>query len=120
MLSDPLAVAASAPNPAYSYLRVKTDGYGAEYKDVASGTTLVINHEKSAKGDRHYLKISVPKDAVNPYTGLTTRQTMTASLTITMPPYGFTETEGVNFIKQMIDTLNDSDFTSARFLQFQS
>lgn len=120
MLLDPLAVAASAPNPAYSFAVIRSDGYGSERRDVATGTLMTINHEKSQKGDRHYLKFTLSKDAVNPYSGLTTRQTLTGSMTINVPAYGFTESEAVNFIKMMQDVLNDADFTSARWLQFQS
>lgn len=120
MLTDPLAVAASSPNPAYSYVRIKSDGYGSEYLDVATKTSMIINHERGKSNDRHYLKLSVPKDAVNPYTSQTQRQILVASLSVTVPSFGFTETEVVNFVKQMLDTLADADFTVTKFVEFQS
>lgn len=120
MLADPLVVAASAPNPAYSFAAIKIDGYGSERRDTATGLNLIINHEKGKSGDRHYVKISSVKDAVNPYTGLTQKQTATVSLSVTVPPYGFTETDMINLIKSLLDTVADSDFTTTRLLQFQS
>lgn len=120
MLLDPLPIAASAPNPAYSFAVIRTDGYGTERRDSATGTELVINHTKAKAGDRHYVKVTSKKDAVNPYSGLTTRQVATVSLAVSVPPYGFSETEMVNLIKALMDTIADADFTTTKLLQFQS
>lgn len=120
MLADPLVVAASAPNPAYSFAAIKIDGYGSERRDTGTGLTLIINHEKGKSGDRHYVKVSSTKDAVNPYTGLNQKQSASVSLSVSVPPFGYTETDMVNMIKSLLDTLADSDFTTVRLLQFQS
>jgi len=120
MLLDPLPIAASAPNPAYSFAIVKTDGYGTERRDSSTGLMLTITHSKGKSGDRHYVKVASTVDAVNPYTGLTQRQTATVSLSVSVPSFGFTETAMVNLIKALTDTLADADFTATKLLQFQS
>lgn len=120
MLIDPLPIAASAPNPAYSFAVVRSDGYGSERRDTSTGQILVINHSSDKNGARHYLNMKLGKDAVNPYTGLTSRQTASVSISVTVPAFGFSETDMVNLIKSTLDTLADADFTTTKFLQFQS
>jgi len=120
VIVDPLPVAASSPNPAYSFSVIKTDGYGSERRDTTTGLILVINHDRGTKADRHYVNLKLTKDATNPYTGVVSKQTMTASLSVAVPSFGFTETEAVNHIKALMDTIADSDFTTLKLLQFQS
>lgn len=120
MLSDPLAVAASAPNPAFNFVLIKNDGYGSERYDSGTGYTLTINHTRGKSNTRHYVKLDKTVDATNPYTGNVAKQTCAVSLSVSVPAYGFDETAVVNQIKALLDTLNDADFTSARFIQFQS
>jgi len=121
MLVDPIPVAASAPNPAYSFAITKMDGYGSERRDTATGLTLTITHQKrGANGDRHYIKLTSSLDAVNPYSGLTQRQVATVSMSITVPSFGFSEASMVNLMKALQDTLADSDVTAVKILQFQS
>lgn len=120
MLPDPLSVAASAPNPAFDFSVVRSDGYGSERVDAGSGKTLVINHQRGKNGARHYVKLTGVVDATNPYTGLTQSQTANVSLSVSVPPFGFDETAMVNLIKALLDTLNDADFTSTKLLRFQS
>jgi hypothetical protein len=120
MLVDPIPVTASAPNPAYSFAVIKSDGYGSERRDTSTGQHLIFNHTTGKTGDRHYMKMSLGVDAVNPYTGLTQRQTATVSLSISTPPFGFTESAMVNFVKSFTDTLANSNVTVQRVLQFQS
>jgi len=120
MLIDPIPVAASAPNPAYSWAITKMDSYGTVRRDTSTGNLLTINHSTNKNGDRHYVKLTSSVDAVNPYTSLTQRQTATVSLSIAVPPFGFTETAMVNLIKALLDTIADSDVTTTKLLQFQS
>jgi len=120
MLVDPIPVAASSPNPAYSFAVIRSDGYGTERRDTATGLLLTINHNTGKSGDRHYVKLTSGVDAVNPYTGLTQRQTASVSLSISVPPFGFTETAMVNLIKALLDTVADGDVTTTKLLQFQS
>lgn len=122
MLVDPIAVPAAAPTPALNFYVIRTDGYGSERKH--NGTDLydlIINHSKNAKtGDRHYMQIACTVDAVSPYTGLTSKQTAKASLSISVPPFGFTEAAMVALVKALTDTLADADVTTTKLLQFQS
>jgi len=122
MLTDPITVAASAPTPALSFTIIKQDGYGSERRHTGVDLyDLIINHSKNAKtGDRHYMQIAYSVDAVSPYTGLTSRQTAKASLSILVPPFGFSEAAMVALVKALTDTLADADVTSTKLLQFQS
>jgi hypothetical protein len=122
MLVDPIAVAASAPTPALSFAVIRSDGYGSERRHTGVDLyDLIINHSRNAKtGDRQYMQIAYTVDAVSPYTGLTSKQTAKASLSITVPPFGFSEAAMVAVVKALTDTLADADVTTTKLLQFQS
>lgn len=120
MLIDPVPVGASAPNPAYSWQVIKADGYGSERLDVGTQDRLVITHEKAKGGDRHYLKITETKDATNPYTGTTQKMQATCSVSLSIPPFGWTEAQAAALYKALVDTIADADVTINKILQFQS
>lgn len=120
MLPDPFTIAADSPNPSMVYAMVKTDGYGSERHDATNGYVLVINHSTGKSGDRHYLKVSKSVDAVNPYSGLTQRQTASVSLSISTPPYGFAEADMAALYKALVDIIADSEVTITKILEFQS
>lgn len=120
MLPDPFTIAASAPTPALVFAVIQTDGLGTLRRDAGGVYTLDINHQIGKGQDRHYMKISQVADAVNPYTGTTSKQTATVSISVSVPKFGFNETAMVALIKALTDTLADSEVTSAKFLQFQS
>lgn len=121
MLPDPITVAAAAPTPALNFYTIKIDGYGSERKhDGADKYYLTINHGTGKTGDRHYLQVRLTKDAVSPYTGLTSQQTAHASLAISVPPFGFSTTDMVALVKALTDTLADADVTTLKLLNFQS
>ncbi len=122
-LSDPIAIAASAPNLALSLAVTKTDGagYGSERVDtLGSGISTVIKHDKSKKGNRHYLQVLMTKDVTNPYTTLLQSATCYASLSISRPPTGFSDTDVVSVVKYLTDILADADVTTTKLIQFQS
>jgi len=121
MLIDPIAVAAASPTPALNFYVIRSDGYGSERKhDGTDKYYLTINHSTSKAGDRHYMKISYTVDAVSPYTGLTSQQTATVSLSASVPPFGFSAAAMVALVKALTDTLADADVTSTKWLNFQS
>lgn len=121
MLLDPITVPAAAPTPALNFYIVKSDGYGSLRRhDGVDRYDLVINHAQGKTGDRHYMQIRYTVDAVSPYTGLTSKQTGSASLSITAPPFGFTSAQMVALVKALTDTLADSDVTTTKLLNFQS
>ncbi|DAD50838.1 coat protein [ssRNA phage SRR5466727_9] len=122
MLADPITIAANAPTPSLVFKVVKADGYGSERRDAAGVYSLIITHEdgKGKTANRHYVKISETKDAVNPYTGGTSKQTATVSLSVSRPAFGWTTANIVDLIEALIDTLNDAEFTPTNLVSFQS
>lgn len=122
MLADPITIAANAPTPSLIFKVVKADGYGSERRDAGGVYSLVITHEdgKGKTANRHYVKISETKDAVNPYTGGTSKQTATVSLSVSRPAFGWTTANIVDLIEALMDTLNDAEFTPSNLVQFQS
>lgn len=121
MLADPITVAAASPTPALNFYVIRSDGYGSERKhDGVENYSLIFNHATGKTGDRHYMQIKLSVDAVSPYTGLTSKQTASVSLSVSIPPFGFDDAAQVALIKALTDTLADTDVTSAKFLKFQS
>lgn len=121
MLVDPITVPAAAPTPALNFYIISSDGYGSVRKhDGADKYYLTINHTQSKAGDRHYMQVKLTKDAVSPYTGLTSQQTATASIAITVPAFGFDNTAMIALVKALTDTLADADVTATKLLNFQS
>jgi len=122
MLADPISIAANAPTPALVFAVVKSDGYGSERRDAGGIYSLVITHEdgKGKTANRHYVKISETKDAVNPYTGGTSKQTATVSLSVSRPAFGWTTANIVDLIEALMDTINDTEFTPTKLVQFQA
>lgn len=121
MLVDPVPVAAAAPNPAYSFAVIKTDGYGSVRNDtLGSNVELTITHTPGKGSTRHYVKLLFPKDAVNPYTGAIQRVNATISLAVSYPSFGFTDADKAAFWLALKSFLDDGDVTFARILQKQS
>jgi hypothetical protein len=120
MLPDPITIAAASPTPALIFAIISSDGIGTERQDAGGVYSLTINHQKGKGSNRHYMKISQVADAVNPYTGTTSKQIATVSLSISVPPFGFTEAAMVALVKALTDTLADSEVTTAKILQYQS
>lgn len=122
MLVDPITVAAASPTPALNFAVIRSDGYGTERKHTGTSDKygLKINHQTTKNGDRHYMQIQLTVDAVSPYTGLTSQQTASVSIAISVPKFGFDDTAMVALVKALTDTLADADVTSAKLLAFQS
>lgn len=120
MLLDPIPVAASAPNPAYSWQVIKSDGYGTERLDVGTQDRLTITHEKTKTGDRHYLKLVETKSATDPISGTTKLQQAVVSVSLSIPSFGWTEAQAAALYKALVDTIADGDVTINKILQYQS
>lgn len=121
MLPDPVTVVAASPTPQLVLAITKSDGGGSERIDTGgNGYTVVTQHGKSAKGDRHYVQIVQSIDATDPYSTLVKKQIASCSFTIQRPPFGFTDAAIVALGKALMDYLNDSEVTLARIVQFQS
>jgi hypothetical protein len=121
MLADPVTISASSPTPGLVFAIIRSDNYGSERVDTGgNGYSVVINHSKGKTGNRHYVQMTVTKDATNPYSGLTQSVKASVSFSISRPPFGFTDTDMVALAKALSDFRDDSEVTTARLLQFQS
>lgn len=120
MLTDPIAVDASAPNPALSFVVIRSDGYGAERREEAGAYGLVINHSTNKSGDRHYVKLTKTVDAVNPYSGLTSPQSASVSVSLSKPAFGFNDAAIAALYKALLDTIASDDASIERIIGFES
>lgn len=120
-LPDPITVAASSPNPELKLSKIRFDNYGSEWVDTnGGGYSVVINHTKGKNGNRHYIQMLLTKDVTNPYSGATTKQTASCSMSISRPLYGFSDTDMVAVVKALTDTVADTEVTPAKLIQFMS
>lgn len=122
MLPDPVTIAAASPTPSLVFSVIKSDGYGSERVDTGgNGYSVTISHSKSPKtGNRHYVQMVQTVDATDPYSGATKSVRASVSLSITRPPFGFTDAAIVALRKALTDFLDDSEVTTAKLIQFQS
>lgn len=121
MLPDPVTVAANSPTPELVLSVIRSDGYGSERVDTnGAGYAVIVNHTPGKAGNRHYVKISQGVDAVNPYNGLTQKQSASVSLSISRPQFGFDDAEVVALIKALFDFVNDAEVTPLKIVQLQS
>lgn len=120
MLTDPIAVAANAPNPALSFAMIRTDGYGSERRDDAGLYGLIINHSTSKNGDRHYIKLSKTIDATNPFNSLISPQSASISISVARPQFGFTPADMLDLWTALMDTVASADAGMDRIIGFES
>jgi hypothetical protein len=127
MLADPITVAANVTtgleHPELKLAIVRSDGIGSERRDTnAGGYASIINHSTTKQGsERHYMQLLQTKDATSPYNpAIVQKQIASVSLTINRPSFGFTDADMIKLVSAMLDTLNDSEVTPAKLLQFQS
>lgn len=117
-LADPVTIAANTPTPPLVFGKTRFDGYGSERVDTGgNGYTLVISHTPGKAVNRHYVRLTQRLDAVNPYSGLTQAKEASVSLSISRPDFGFTNASMVALVQALIDTILDSEVTTARLLQ---
>lgn len=120
MLPDPVSIAASAPTPAEVFRVIKSDGYGTERLSDDGIYTIVTTHDRTKNGERHYLKVTETKDAVNPYTGGTSKQIASVSVSLSFPAFGWTAAQKAAVYKLMTDYVGDAEVTIANIINFQS
>lgn len=119
-LPDPVTIAAHSPTPQLVLSVIKSDGYGSERRDAGGEFNVITNHDSSKGADRHYVKVTQTKDAVNPYTGTTSKQVASVSLSISIPKFGWTAAQAEALVNVLTDYISDSEVTVAKILQFQS
>lgn len=120
MLPDPIVIDANAPNPALNLAMIRSDGYGSERRDSGGLYGAVINHSTSKSGDRHYVKITKTVDAVNPYSGLTSPQSASVSLSISKPAFGFTDEQVADLYTALTDLIGADGVGIENVIAFQS
>jgi hypothetical protein len=120
-IADPVTVTARSPVPQLVFAKIRNDGYGSERIDTGGTNRGIVTVNTPGKnGNRHYVKATHMKDAVNPYSGLTTKQSLVVSMSISRPSYGFTDAEVESGVMVLYDYLLDSEVTILRLIQNQS
>lgn len=120
-LTSTITVAASAPTPALTFKKKKSDGYGSEGWDSANGYVLTFQHGyQPGGGERHYMQIAQTLNATSPYTGDISKQTARVSISASFPPFGWDASTRAALVKALIDTLADTDVTIANFVDGES
>lgn len=120
MLTDPIAVAANAPTPALEFSVIRSDGFGAERRDIGGVYAAVINHSTSKNGDRHYVKVTQTIDATNPYNALVSPQSASVSVSIARPAFGFDDTAMIAMYNLVLDLIASADAGIDRIVAFES
>lgn len=121
MFDNVIAIAANTPTPALNFTLVSNDGLASSRLDTVNNWTSTINHSRSiTKGEKHYLQIQQTKSATNPLTGGTSYQVGSVSLSISVPPYGWTRTEKIALVQALLDTLGDAQVTIGGLIDFNS
>lgn len=121
MLADPIAVAARSPTPAINFAVAKLEGRGSERVDTnLGGYALTINHQPSKSSNRHYVRVSLSKDAVDPYTSRTQRVSASVSVAIATSTFGFTSTDLSALWALLKDTVDHANVGVPRLLADQS
>jgi hypothetical protein len=120
MLIDPITVAASSPTPALSFSVVDVSPFASQRFDAANNWGLVFSHRKPTTKNKetHYMQLSQTLSVADPVTGALSPQTATVSLSVSVPPNGWTSASKVALIKALTDTLADSDVTATNFINY--
>jgi len=120
MLADPISIAANAPTPALVLKVSEWKGKGSIRQDAAGVFSTQISHETVKTGKRHYLKVSETRSAIDPITGTTKMQVASASLSLSVPSFGWTAAQAVDLVELLIDIINDAEFTISNFVLEQA
>lgn len=96
-LADPLVIAARAPTPALNLAVTDTSKpYETSRRDAGTSGeyTATISHQISKNGAaRHYVRVVDTKVALSPITNVNSNVTAAVSLSISVPPFGFTSAQ---------------------------
>lgn len=122
MLADPIAIDARSPTPALSLSVLQSDGFASVRGDIVNNVIVKMSHssplDSGTKGERHYLNVSQTKTATNPYTGGDSKQVASASLSVSVPAFGWTLAEKLALIAILTDILADSQVTPTGFVSY--
>jgi hypothetical protein len=122
MFTDPIAVNAIGSLPALTLTRVQQDGFGSVWVDIPNGFSFQVTHSSPtdlSKGERHYLKVSMTRDVTLP-NGNVQKLTAYGSLVLSVPQYGWTQTEKQNLLSLLLDLPVETEVTIAKVVGFES
>lgn len=119
-VADPLLIVAAAPTPALSLaVTDRSKPFQADRRDPGGEFAAVISHTQAKNGSkRHYIKVTDTKIATSPTTGQDSVQTASVSVSIAVPPFGFTDTQ-VTALYELIDDVVRAA-TLAKILNMES
>lgn len=119
-VADPLAIAAASPTPALSLaVTDRSKPFQADRRDAGGEYAATISHTRSKNGSaRHYIKVTDTKVATSPTTGLDSIQTASASVSISVPPFGFTDAQITALYELLDDVIRAA--TMEKILNFES
>jgi hypothetical protein len=120
MLIDPITVAASSPTPALSFSVVDVGPYTSQRFDSPNVYGLKFSHKRptTRSPETHYMQITQTLSVTDPVTGAVSPQTASASISMSIPPNGWTSATKVALLKALTDTLADSDVTPTNFVNY--
>jgi len=120
MLIDPIAIAASSPTPALTFGVVDISPYASLRLDAPNNWSLKFSHKRptTKNSETHYMQIQQTRSVVDPVTGATAPATASASISVSVPPNGWSDAEKVKLLQALTDTLADSDVTPTKFLGY--
>jgi hypothetical protein len=103
-IADPLVIAAAAPTPALNFAVVdRSKPFQSDRQDAGGVYTNTFSHQLARSGaKRHYIKVSNTKIATSPITALDSKQVASVSVSISVPPFGFTDVE-ITALYELID-----------------
>lgn len=119
-VADPLAITAAAPTPALSLaVTDRSKPFQADRRDAGGEYSATISHSSAKNGSRrHYIKVMDTKVATSPTTGLDSVQTASVSVSIAVPPFGFTDVQITALYELLDDVVRAA--TLAKILNMES
>lgn len=120
MLTDPITVAANSPTPALSFSVVDVGPYASQRFDSPNQWALKFSHKRptTKSAETHYMQITQTLSVTDPVTGAISPQVASASLSVSVPPNGWTSATKVALVQALLDTLADSDVTITKFIGY--
>ena len=103
-LPDPLVIAAAAPTPAINFAVVdRSKPFQADRMDAGGVYTNTFSHQIARSGaKRHYVRVEHTKIATSPITALDSKQVASVSVSISEPPFGFSQAD-ITALYELID-----------------
>jgi hypothetical protein len=121
--TDPIAIAAASPTPALTMSRVSTGNFKSTYFDLANGYTFNVEHSDPTnhgkKQERHYARLQETKSVTLP-SGSVVLQAASVSISMSVPPYGWTTAQKVALFLALFGSILDSDVSVAKLIGYET